>query len=176
MAGLTDPVQITVHPFSQKITAGSTATVSVTAVGSSLGTIYYQWATNSPRLIGATVIDQAGQGGISSGADSKGGARFDAGAQSSSLYPNIPAFLAQGGYTQPAGLITGATSSSYTTPVLQTSDNGIQLRCYVVQIITNPQSVGNLTTSQTHGVSAPFTTPMQLFSVTISGVATIQVM
>jgi hypothetical protein len=174
MSGLTDPIQITVHPFSQTIPAGQTAMVSVMAVGSSLGTIYYQWATNSPRLIGATVIDQVGQGGISSGADSRGFSRFDAGAQSSSLYTNIPALLAQGGYAQPAGLIIGATSSSYTTPVLQVSDNGIQLRCYVIQIVTNPQSVGNL--QLVNGAMAPFTTPMKLLSVTMSGVATLQVM
>jgi beta-galactosidase len=61
--------------------------------------------------------------------------------------------------------INGATSASFTTSILQASDTGSQFQCLVKNSNTVPQSVGNLTLFQTHGVSAPFTTPQQLFSV-----------
>jgi hypothetical protein len=61
--------------------------------------------------------------------------------------------------------IVGATSSSFTTPILQSSDTGTQFQCLVKNSNTVLQSIGNLTNLQTHGVSAPFITPQQLFSV-----------
>ena len=68
------PVSILTHPVSQTVTAGNTATFSVTVSGTSPFT--YQWYKNNAS-------------------------------------------------------ISGATSSSYTTPVLSTSDNGSTYYCYV---------------------------------------------
>jgi len=109
--------------------------------------------TNKPGLNGIST-------GFTQGVFDLGvGAQFDA------LYQNIAAFLNQSMYAQPGGLISGATSSSYTTPTLQVGDNGSKLICFLVQVVTVSQSVGNLPNSQIAGVPAPFTKPMQLFSV-----------
>jgi beta-galactosidase len=45
--------------------------------------------------------------------------------------------------------ITGAQSSSYTTPVLSTADNGFQFICLVTNVETVPQSVGGLNVTNT---------------------------
>lgn len=57
--------------------------------------------------------------------------------------------------------IVGATSSSYTTPALQLSDNGTQFVCAIKSQNPVPQSVGRL---NIFGAYQAFTTPQQLVS------------
>lgn len=157
-------VTISLQPLDQSVSVGGTATFSVVSTVSDDGVIFYQWITNNPRFVSAVVnVNKPGVNGVSTGS-SQGVYDLGVGSQYDSLYSNIPLFVSTSGYAQPGGLIPGATSSSYTTPIVQSSDNGCQLSCYVVQVRTIAQSVGNLPNFQLGSPNpAPFTKPMRLF-------------
>lgn len=139
------PVEITQNPISQTVNSGQTATFSITAQGG--GTLYYMWSTNNERILGET------------------DPQFD-----QSILSPIQFFQLGSGYVEPAGIILGATSLSYTTPVLQDSDTGSQFTCYVIQLVTTPQSIGgpNIT-------GFPQETQVQQFSFAVSTPAIITV-
>jgi len=168
-------VTISSQPLDQSVSVGSTATFSVVSTVSSDGVVYYQWVTNNSRIIGSVTPNIPGLNGISSGVTSGPASAFQVGAQYESAYP-LSFFLLQSGYAQPGALISGATNSSYTTPTLVAADNGSRFSCYIVQIRTIAQSVGNLPNFQFGSPNpAPFTKPMQLFSTTISRAAILTV-
>jgi len=167
-------VSVSSQPLDQSVSVGGTATFNVISTMSDDGVVYYQWATNNPRIAGLITPNIPGLNGISSGSTVGAGA-FQVGAQYESAYP-ISFFLVRSGYAQPGGLIFGATSSSFTTPVLLAGDNGSRFSCYVIQIRTIAQSVGNLPNFQFGSPNpAPFTKPMQLFSVVTSRAAILTV-
>lgn len=160
-------------PQDQSVSVGSTATFTVQTTISDDGVVFYQWATNNPRFIGPSTVNIPGINTISSGSTV---GVFDLGVGSQFAFGNnIPFFLLQSGYDDPGGAIGGATNFSYTTPTLQASDNGCQIACSVIQVRTISQSVGNLPNSQIAGTPAPFTKPMQLFSVATSRAAILKV-
>ena len=111
------PVQIISNPSSQSVASGQTVTFSVTAEGG--GTLFYMWSTNNERILGESNL------------------QFD-----QSILSPIEFFQIGSGFIEPAGIISGATNPTYTTPSLQSSDTGSQFTCYVIQLLTTPQSIG----------------------------------
>jgi len=141
----TDPVRILVQPASQKISVGQTAifTVSIAPVVGAV--LSYQWTTNNPRFAGSATHGGLGPGELGIGVPA---------ADVSSLIEAGPWPAMILSYIEPGGAIPGATAASYTTPVAQLDDNGTQLTCYIIQVVTISQSIGN----------PPLTVPIQSFS------------
>jgi hypothetical protein len=164
------PPSITTQPTGQTVTAGQTATFSVTASGTA--PLSYQWQKNGAAISGATSSSYTTPAETTSDT----GAQFtvvvsnSAGSVTSSaatLTVNVPPSIT----TQPTGqtvtagqtatfsvtasgtaplsyqwrkngtAISGATSASYTTPAETTSDNGAQFTV----VVSN--SAGSVTSS-----------------------------
>jgi len=159
------PVSILTHPVSQTVTAGNTATFSVTVSGTSPFT--YQWYKNNASISGATsssyttpVLSTSDNGSTYYCYVTNCNGTYNAKSNSATLTVNssctpVSILMHPVSQTVTAGntatfsvtvsgtspftyqwyknnaSITGATSSSYTTPVLSTSDNGSTYYCYV---------------------------------------------
>lgn len=164
------------QPIDQNVSLGSTATFTVQATSSDDGVVFYQWITNNPRFVSSVVnVNKPGLNGVSTGF-TQGVFDLGVGAQFESYYANISAFQIRGGYAQPGGLIPGATGPSFTTPVTLAVDNGCQLSCYLIQVRTIAQSVGNLPNQQISGAPpSPFMKPIVLFSSANSRAAILKV-
>ena len=139
------PVQITSNPSSQKVAPGQTATFSVTAEGA--GTLYYMWSTSNERILNESAL-----------------------AYSNSILSPTEFFQIGSGFIEPAGIISGATNPTYITPVLQDSDTGSQFTCYIVQLLTTPQSIGGPNVTNT-----PQETAVQQFGFATSSAAILTV-
>jgi len=159
------PVSILTHPVSQTVTAGNTATFSVTVSGTSPFT--FQWYKNNSSITGATsssyttpVLSTSDNGSTYYCYVTNCNGTYNAKSNSATLtvnssctpvsiltHPvsqtvtagNTATFSITVSGTSPFtyqwyknnASISGATSSSYTTPVLSTSDNGSTYYCYV---------------------------------------------
>jgi Abnormal spindle-like microcephaly-assoc'd, ASPM-SPD-2-Hydin/Immunoglobulin domain/Immunoglobulin I-set domain len=190
-----DPVapSVTSQPASQTITAGQTATFSVTASGTT--PLSYQWQKNGTAISGATSSSYT----TPAETTSDNGAQFTAivsnsagtATSNTAVLTVNPAPVAPSITTQPpsqtivagqtatfsvtasgtaplsyqwrknGAAIGGATSSSYTTPVESTSDNGAQFTV----VVSN--SVGSVT-SNTATLTVNAATPGALTASTTS--------
>ena len=175
---------ITTQPASQTVTAGQTATFSVTATGTA--PLSYQWQRNGVAISGATLASYTTPATTSSdnGAlftvvvtNSVGSVTSSTATLTVNVSPSIttqPAsqtvtagqtatFSVTATGTAPLSYqwrkngttISGATSSSYTTPATTSSDNG----ALFTVIVTN--SVGTVTSN---AATLTVTTPGQLIS------------
>jgi hypothetical protein len=164
------PPSITTQPASQTVTAGKTATFSVTASGS--GTLSYQWNKNGTVISGATAASYT----TPATAASDNGTLFtvtvtdsvaSVTSSAATLNVNVPPSIT----TQPANktvtagqsasfsvaatgtatltyqwskngsAVTGATAASYTTPATVATDNGAQFA------VTVSNGFGSVTSS-----------------------------
>jgi hypothetical protein len=182
---------ITTPPVSADVTVGQTATFSVTATGTA--PLSYQWKKNGTAVSGATSSSYTTPATVSS--DSAGNVTSSAGTLNVHTAPYIPSsepanqtvnvgqtatFSVSAMGVAPLSYqwkkngtsVSGATSSSYTTPATVSSDNGAQFTV----VVTN--SAGNATSNAaTLTVNAPptITTPPVSADVTVGQTATFSV-
>jgi hypothetical protein len=186
------PPAITTQPANQAVTAGKTATFSVTASGS--GTLSYRWNKNGTVIGGATAASYTTPSTIASdnGAvftvtvtDSVASVTSSAATLTVNVPPSITAQPANKtvsvGQTASFGVaasgtatlsyqwskngsaISGATAASYTTPATSASDNGAQFTV----VVTN--SFGSVTSgAATLTVNAPPSITTQPASQTVT--------
>jgi hypothetical protein len=164
------PPSITTQPLSQTVTAGQTATFTVTAIGT--GTLSYQWKKNGTSISGATAASYttpatvAGDNGATftvTVTGNAGNVTSSAAILTVNVSPSITSqpvstsvtagqtatfsVTATGTatltyqWTKNGTAISGATAASYTTPATISTDNGAQFA------VTVSNSAGSITSN-----------------------------
>ncbi len=198
---------ITTQPFSQTITAGQTATFSVTATGTA--PLSYQWSLNGTAISGATSSTYTTPAETTSAS----GAQFTVVVSNTEGYVTSsaavltvnPAPVAPSITTQPSSqtitagqtatfavtatgtaplsyqwslngtAISGATSSTYTTPAETTSANGAQFTVVVSNTAGNATSSAAVLTVNPAPVAPSITTQPSSQTITAGQTATFSV-